>query len=243
MKKIKKLLKMSFYDLWILRRINKYKRRSKRIISQYQSENSVQKLHIGCGGNLMSGWLNSDIFPDTIMTAYLDASQTFPIADNTFDYVYSEHVFEHLNFQAQLNYLKESFRILRPGGKIRIATPDFNFLIHLASNETSTVEKEYLEWNFNHFLPAINAELKDNRDLEVYVINNYFRDWGHQLIHNKESLRHLINLTGFENVYELAVSESGDKCLQNIERHAEMITEEFNKLETMIFEAEKLTTA
>ena len=241
MKKIKKLVRMSFYDLWILRRISQYKRRSKRIINQYQSENAIKKLHIGCGGSLMPGWLNSDIFPDTAMVAYLDASQTFPIADNTFDYVYSEHVFEHLTFQQQLNYLKESLRILKPGGKLRIATPDFNFLVRLAGSNRSELEDRYLNWNSKAFLQPVLQELINLKTPEVYVINNYFKDWGHQLIHNPLSLSNLLEHAGFVNIIILKVGDSSDVNFRDIERHYEMITEEYNLLETFVLEAEKVS--
>lgn len=213
--------------------------KGRRVILNYTSNHNVKKLHIGCGGNFFDGWLNSDLVPDNKEIALLDASKPFPIPSDSFDYVYSEHVFEHLTFDQQLNYLKESLRILKPGGKIRIATPNLDFLIHLTSDEKTMTEREYLTWNCNTFLKNVQHGLKEIKDPEVYVINNYFRDWGHQLIHNKSSLFHLIEHIGFETIIFETVAHSQDAALVDLERHAAMITDTYNKLETMVIEARK----
>jgi SAM-dependent methyltransferase len=213
--------------------------KTRQLILKYVASHDTRKLHIGCGGNFLEGWLNSDLVPDSDKFALLDASKTFPVSSDTFDYVYSEHVFEHLNFEQQLNYLRESLRILKPGGKIRIATPNFDFLAHLAGKDRSAFEREYLEWNFATFLKNIPVKLKDPENLEVYVINNYFRDWGHQLIHNKSSINKLIEYAGFQVVGFENVNNSTDPVLQGLEHHGAMITDTYNKFETMVIEATK----
>src|SRR5512146_1023223 len=35
----------------------------RRVVAAYLATHSVRKLQIGCGGNLLSGWLNSDLNP------------------------------------------------------------------------------------------------------------------------------------------------------------------------------------
>lgn len=47
-----------------------------------------------------------------------------PIPDNFAEVVYSSHTIEHISDEAVLNMLKESYRILKPGGAIRLTTPD-----------------------------------------------------------------------------------------------------------------------
>lgn len=206
------------------------------MIERYTRSETDRKLHIGCGGNLLKGWLNTDLFPENEEAAILDASKSFPLADNSFLYVYSEHVFEHIDLNGQLNYLKESYRILKPGGKIRIATPDFDRIISLTHTE-NPVRNEYLDWNFDHFLPNLPQQLKENA--AVYVINNYFKAWGHQLIHNRASLEQLLKYSGFKKIAFQEIGKSEDPHLQNLEQHAKMITETFNRFETMVIEALK----
>ena len=111
----------------------------------YIATHDVRKLHVGCGGNYLDTWLNSDLIPDNTNIVALDASKLFPLPSETFDYVYCEHLFEHLSFIQQMNFLDETYRILKPEGKIRIATPDFDFLARLAGNKKS--ERLCRQWH------------------------------------------------------------------------------------------------
>ncbi len=47
-----------------------------------------------------------------------------PIEDSVAEIVYSSHTIEHINDEAAVNMLRESYRILKPGGYIRLTTPD-----------------------------------------------------------------------------------------------------------------------
>ena len=47
-----------------------------------------------------------------------------PIESNVAEIVYSSHTIEHVSDDAVLNMLKESYRILKPGGCIRLTTPN-----------------------------------------------------------------------------------------------------------------------
>lgn len=218
---------------------NRRRRKASEFMRRYMTIHEVRKLHVGCGSNYLESWLNSDLIPDNSNIVALDAAKPFPLPSASFDYIYSEHVIEHFSFTQQLNFLKESHRILKPGGKIRIATPDFDFLAQLAGNKKTEFEKEYLKWNFQTFLKYIPAQLMDMANLDVYVINNYFRDWGHQLIHNKSSLKSLLQYTGFQVLGFEKVRESSDPVLTGLENHGAMITETYNEYETMIVEAVK----
>lgn len=213
--------------------------RTKVLVADYIKKHEVRKLHIGCGGNIFQSWLNSDLIPYSSSIAKIDASKPFPIPSSSFNYVYSEHVIEHLTIKEQTNFLNEALRILKPAGRIRIATPDFGFLANLANGGKTEFDKEYLRWNQQNFLKHVPGELIDETNRQVYVINNYFRDWGHQFIHSKSSLQKLMEGCGFQNLSFEEVGHSKDPALEDLERHGLMITEIYNKYETMIVEAEK----
>lgn len=55
---------------------------------------------------------------------YGDATQGLPLQEASCDVVYSSHMLEHLDRDGAGQFLKEAFRVLRPGGVIRIAVPD-----------------------------------------------------------------------------------------------------------------------
>jgi len=47
-----------------------------------------------------------------------------PLQDKVADFVYSSHFLEHLDRASARRLIEESFRVLKPGGVIRIAVPD-----------------------------------------------------------------------------------------------------------------------
>jgi SAM-dependent methyltransferase len=92
-------------------------------VRDYLSTHPVRKLQIGAGGQDMPGWLNSDIAPGRNET-HLDAAARFPFPEGSIHFIYAEQVIEHLDYQDGLGMLRECHRVLAPGGKVRIATPD-----------------------------------------------------------------------------------------------------------------------
>lgn len=81
------------------------------------------KLHIGCGPKVKKGWINVDLSSQADIT--LDLREPFPFADNSCSIIYSEHFLEHLEYPLHAkSFLRESYRVLEPGGVISIGVPD-----------------------------------------------------------------------------------------------------------------------
>lgn len=217
------------------------KNKQKRIIQYYLESESQKKLQIGCGSNVLKTWLNTDVNDQLIDVAFLDAGAPFPIPSDTFDFVYSEHMFEHIHLALQINMIKESYRVLKKGGVLRIATPNLAFLIELYEKPNEGLNKTYMKWAVNDspYLIDVKNKIQDKKFYHCYVINNFFKAWGHQLIHDVSSLKGLGLQYGFAKVEESEVGHSIHKDLQNIEKHGSIIPPEFNKLETMVLEFTK----
>ncbi len=202
------------------------------------SHNDVQKLHIGCGKNIIFWWLNTDIRCRKNVI-YLDAGRKFSFRDNTFDYIFSEHTFEHLSFKAARNMLNESFRVLKKDGILRLSTPDLDFLKNLYEEPLNQNNKKYLEWAWENFIPEIYKLFSEKTSLNIFVINNFFRDWGHQIIHNYSSIRDMLLEAGFEEPKRVKIWKSIFEELRGIERHSSCIWESFNTMESLVVEARK----
>jgi predicted SAM-dependent methyltransferase len=88
------------------------------------------KLHLGCGENVLEGWVNVDIGIDDPRVTSGDVRNLDPIADDgTVSQIYACHVLEHVPRADEIPVLAHWCRKLRPGGACLIAVPDFNFLV------------------------------------------------------------------------------------------------------------------
>jgi predicted SAM-dependent methyltransferase len=217
-------------DLRQLRRLPVHAR-SRKLIAGYLAAHTTRKLQIGAGHNPLLGWLCTDIAPVHPGIVFLDATQPFPLPDNSFDAVSSEHMIEHIGYDPGQFMLRECHRILKPGGRIRVATPDLQVLLALNTAQPAPMQQRYLRWITEKFLPRRPVH-------PVFVINNAFRNWGHQFLYDPEILRAVLEQTGFVQVTRQAPGQSVDPALQGLEVHGEHIgDQELNAFETMVFEA------
>lgn len=84
----------------------------------------MKNLHIGCGKAYLPGWTNVDIFSSVRADVYADMS-ALPFDPMSFDLVYASHVLEHCHRHMILATLSHWRFLLKAGGILRIAVPDF----------------------------------------------------------------------------------------------------------------------
>ena len=207
--------------------------RAKRDIARYLASHQIRKLHIGCGKNILAGWLNTDLEPRNSDAVRLDATGRFPFADATFDYIFSEHIIEHLTFRDGQRMLAESFRILRPGGKIRIATPNLLQIARLVTEPSAEDVRQYIETASHRYITDNTARLPG------FVVNNFFWDFGHYFVYDPDTLKFALEKAGFSGVAPQTSRTSSDAHLSDLEMHGSVVAPELNAYETIIFEATK----
>lgn len=207
--------------------------RRKQIIEAYFNSAERRKLNLGSGENLLEGWLNSDILNVKDGMIFLDVRHEFPFENNSFDFVYSEHLLEHLSYEDGVYLLQECFRVLKYGGTCRISTPDLAFLVDFYQNVTPE-NREYLKWAFDVYWRSSTRS-------KAQGVNYYMRDWGHKCIYDFELLKDTCERVGFRNVRKQKVGESDVPDLKAIERHGDVITIRWNAKESLVVEMEKMS--
>lgn len=203
---------------------------SRKEIRRYLAATSAPKLQLGSGRNYLEGWLNSDFFAKPPQYVFLDATRPFPLPDATFTRIFSEHLIEHISLNAGVQMLRECYRILKPGGRIRLETPDLEKISALYATKDEPGSRSYIRWHTSDYAPAGFAPTV------CFAINNASRNWGHQFMYDEEMLRAVLEKVGFVHTVRYPWSQTEDPEFQGVSQRHHLPQSIF---ETIVLEAEK----
>jgi predicted SAM-dependent methyltransferase len=147
-----------------------------------------QKLNLGCGKYLIPGWINADLYRHA--DAMFDIRARWPIQDGQLVGVRLEHVLEHVAYPDEaLHVLAECYRVLTPGGTVRVGVPDSEKAIW------AYVEGD----NAQYFRVARERWHPPEIQLPIEHLNYHFRDrFGeHLFAYDRQSLSNLLHTAGF----------------------------------------------
>ncbi len=85
------------------------------------------KLELGCGRNIAPGFIGVDIDPSVQPDVVADL-RSLPFDDSSVEEIRAVHCIEHIPWQEVNKVLTEWARVLKPAGKIFIATPSLDFI-------------------------------------------------------------------------------------------------------------------
>jgi predicted SAM-dependent methyltransferase len=218
-----------------LRNIRKYFRNKNaaKSIQHYIDTHEVRKLQLGANRNGLEGWLNTDLHTIPGKAFSMDVSKPFPIPDQSIDFIFSEHLIEHIPSHIGAHMLKECKRILKPSGVLRVATPDLNVLLGLLKDDLNEAQQKYI----SSFVELCLYDYTPKNGLEV--VNHAFKGWGHQFLYTENHLIDALMTAGFSDIKRVAIGQSDYKELAGIEHHGDAIAnQDMNAFETMVFEAQ-----
>lgn len=183
--------------------------------ARLMAELQLRGLHCGCGRNLREGWLNADrlrlalrdghaaeygrivLFDRRLYYLQCDLTQALPFDADCFDWAYSEHFIEHLKPEVAIAWLQDIRRVVRPGGLLRISTPDLNKYIEGYLDPERAFFSE-------HARRLPNSGVKNVPRRRAWMVNQVFYRWGHRWLYDFEELKHALCEAGFS---EQAVTE------------------------------------
>jgi teichuronic acid biosynthesis glycosyltransferase TuaG len=103
------------------------KGQSKRILLEQKHKLLPKlKLHLACGHDYNDDYINVDLYApeDAVCDVRFDV-QKLPYPNNSVDEIKAFHIIEHFNFFEIKEVFDEWYRVLKPGGKLYLETPDF----------------------------------------------------------------------------------------------------------------------
>lgn len=99
--------------------------------SRTTSAKQKVKLNLGCGTNLLPGFINVDLYvdhPSNGIAFRQGDIRHLPFESETADYIVCDNVLEHLPMADVPLALFEMRRVLKPGARCVIMVPDFTFI-------------------------------------------------------------------------------------------------------------------
>lgn len=157
----------------------------RRIRKQLQARRGL-RVDVGAGPFDRAGWISIDaqFHPDVLA----DVSRGLPLADGSASMVFIEHVFEHLQHPGQTRlFLSEAYRVLEPGGHLRVIVPDAEKVIRAYADGDQSLLQD---------LASTDEPLTP-----IEVVNKLFRERAsHQFAWDYAHLERELVHAGFEDV-------------------------------------------
>ena len=202
-------------------------------IADYVRNNEIRKVQLGAGSSRLAGWLNTDIEPGGDGLAYLDATKRFPFEDGSIHYIFSEHVIEHLTYEEGKAMIAEAYRVLAPGGKMRVSTPDLMQFIRLFDADLSNDERAFIDAKLKwHEWPR-------EANSAAIILNLQMSSWGHKFMYDFPTLSGALERAGFRNPRAFDENVSDDEHLRDLEERDGGVNVCASEFETMSIEVQK----
>ena len=139
------------------------------------------KINLGCGWrNFGEDWIHVDGGNYEHLDLVHDISKRLPFAEDLADLIYSSHVIEYFSRDEIKDILLDWRKVLKPGGTLRLAVPDFEAMTKLYTTGSIKIEQ---------VLGPIYGKMKMGES-SIY----------HKTIYDFESLKSLLQEIGFTDV-------------------------------------------
>jgi predicted SAM-dependent methyltransferase len=142
------------------------------------SQNGLQ-LHLGCGKRHFPGFVHIDRDPYEHLDYQRDIKDLAIFQDKTVDLIYACHCFNYYDDDDARVALCEWRRVLKPGGRLRLAVPDFRGLVQF-----------YVKSGNLQPLKRLITGYYKGKDHVVY----------HRAVYDEASLTGVLRECGFSNV-------------------------------------------
>ena len=123
----------------------------------------------------------------------LDITRKLPFETGSVDWVYAEHLIEHVPLDVGIGWLAELHRIMAPGALLRLTTPDLRrYARNYLADSGFLVEHRERMRDVLAPSPPMPAR-------PAFMMNQMFYFYGHRWIYDVDELRYALSRAGFEH--------------------------------------------
>lgn len=101
----------------------------------------LKKVNLGCGANFHPDWINIDAIKQHPSIIAFDLRKKLPFKSDSIDVIYHSHLLEHFESEKAREFLFECFRVLKPGGIMRVVVPDLEQIARLYLDNLQKAKK------------------------------------------------------------------------------------------------------
>ncbi len=157
------------------------------------------KVNYGCGHNIITGWLNVDLYgSEAGGYRRVNLLERHPFENNSVFFGFSEDMLEHLNQAESIFFLSEIYRTLVPNGVIRLSFPGLEGVLQ------------------KHYTPSTEKRVKEG-ELEAYSF------WDHVHFYSREELWTVAKHLGFREIKFFEYGKSDSPELSKLETREHQI--------------------
>ena len=174
---------------------------------------NYKRYNLGCGLKIYENFmnvgywsqLNSEVLyknlngtDNTVMFNH-DLRNGVPALDESLELVYHSHMLEHLSYADGISFLKECFRVLKPGGKMRVLVPDIQLWINAYFQNNKFFFEQYRKYG--------------GIDSDIYCTNGavfmgMLHSHEHKFGYDYDSLEWVLKLVGFTDIKKTLYADS-----------------------------------
>lgn len=139
-------------------------------------------LHLGCGKIYIPGFVHIDVRKFDHVDHVTSVDKLYMFADNSVDLVYACHLLEHFHRSQTETVLAEWYRVLRPGGRLRVAIPDFEAVTKIYNSTKNlnlilglVVGRQDYEYNTHYMIFDFDSLSTTLKNVGFQNISHY--DW------------------------------------------------------------------
>ena len=153
------------------------------MFQQTSKSSNLLKLHLGCGEKLIPGFVHIDRNHFDHVDYVKDIADLPMLSEHSVDLIYACHVLEYFHRDEAKDVLAEWYRVLKKGGLLRLAVPDFESIVK--------VYLKYSDLDHRGILGPLYGKWPNNNDQSMFY---------HHTVYDFNLLHWVLEEANFNNI-------------------------------------------